>query len=121
MNSFEMDGKIVQIGEVKQVTDKFRTREFVVKTEEQYPQYVKFQFVNDGVDNLNSFNVDQLVKVKFSLSGRESKGVYYTNLNAYGIYLIADSNLKPLPNSPEPAPVKPDQPIQDIASDELPF
>jgi len=49
----------------------FRKRELVVTTEEQYPQSIMIEFVQDKCDLLNNFKVGQDVTVSINLRGRE--------------------------------------------------
>ena len=49
----------------------FRKRELVVTTNEQYPQMLMIEFVQDKCDLLNSYQVGQDVKVSINLRGRE--------------------------------------------------
>ncbi|MDA9760329.1 DUF3127 domain-containing protein [Flavobacteriaceae bacterium] len=68
----EIQGKIKLIGETQTVgSNSFRKRELVVTTEEQYPQHLSVDFVQDKTDLLNNFQVGQQVKVGINLRGRE--------------------------------------------------
>jgi hypothetical protein len=68
----EVTGKIKMIGEAKNVgSGSFLKRELVVTTDEQYPQHILVEFVQDKCDLLNGFKVDELVKVSINLRGRE--------------------------------------------------
>ena len=68
----EVQGKIKMIGETQTVgSGGFRKRELVVTTEEQYPQHVLVEFVQDKTDLLNNYQVGQNVKVSINLRGRE--------------------------------------------------
>lgn len=49
----------------------FRKRDMVVTTEEQYPQMILIEFVQDKCDLLNNFSVGQDVTVSINLRGRE--------------------------------------------------
>jgi len=49
----------------------FRKREIVITTEEQYPQHILVEFVQDKCDLLNGYFVGQNVKVNINLRGRE--------------------------------------------------
>jgi hypothetical protein len=49
----------------------FRKRELVVTTDEQYPQMIMIEFVQDKCDLLNNFSVGQDVTVSINLRGRE--------------------------------------------------
>ena len=67
----EVTGKIKVINAEQQVSASFRKRELVVATEEQYPQFISINFVQDKCDLLNSYNVGEAVKVSINLRGRE--------------------------------------------------
>lgn len=64
--------KIKMIGETQTFgSNGFRKREVVVTTEEQYPQHIMVEFVQDKTDLLNNFQVGQPVKIGVNLRGRE--------------------------------------------------
>ena len=67
----EITGKIKEIFPEKQVSASFKKRELVVTTQEQYPQHVIIEFVQDKGDLLNNYSVGQDVKVSINLRGRE--------------------------------------------------
>jgi len=68
----EIQGKIKLIGETQTFgSNGFRKRELVVTTEEQYPQHIMIEFVQDKSDLLNNYGVGQDVKVSINLRGRE--------------------------------------------------
>lgn len=81
--SFEVEGKLHKKFETEQKTDTFQAREFVIETEGNYPQLVKFQLVQDRCTLLDPFEEGQMIKVHFDLRGREWNGKYFTNLNAW--------------------------------------
>ena len=63
----EVQGKIKMIGETQTFgSNGFRKREVVVTTEEQYPQHILVEFVQDKTDLLNNFQVGQNVKVSIN-------------------------------------------------------
>ena len=49
----------------------FRKRELVVTTDEQYPQMIMIEFIQDKTDLLSNYKVGQDVKVSINLRGRE--------------------------------------------------
>ena len=60
----EIQGRIKMLGETKTFgSNGFRKREFVITTEEQYPQHILVEFVQDKCDLLNGYQVGQQVKV----------------------------------------------------------
>ena len=72
----EVQGKIKVLGETKVFGAKgFRKRDVVVTTDEQYPQDILIEFVQDKCDILNKYAVGQSVKIGVNLRGRE-----WTNL-----------------------------------------
>ncbi|MCB0594425.1 MAG: DUF3127 domain-containing protein [Lewinellaceae bacterium] len=82
--SFEVEGKLHKKYETENKTDSFQAREFVILVESgNYPQYVKFQLVQDRCALLDPYEEGEEIKVHFDLRGREWQGKYFTNLNAW--------------------------------------
>lgn len=67
----EVVGKVKFIGAEQEVSASFRKRELVVATEEQYPQFISINFVQDKTELLDRFTVGDEVKVSINLRGRE--------------------------------------------------
>lgn len=68
----EVIGRIKVIREMQSFgTNNFTKREMVVTTDDQYPQMIMIEFVQDKCDLLNNFVVGQSVKVSINLRGRE--------------------------------------------------
>ena len=68
----EVAGSVKLIGKTETFGAKgFRKRELVVTTEEQYPQSILIEFVQDKCDLLNAFKVGQKITVSINLRGRE--------------------------------------------------
>ena len=55
----EVEGKILEILETQQVSERFRKREFVMEyaTNPEYPEYLKFEMVQDRCEQLDGFQV----------------------------------------------------------------
>ena len=49
----------------------FRKRELIIQTEEQYPQTILIEFIQDKCEVLNSYNSGDTVTVSINLRGRE--------------------------------------------------
>ena len=64
-------GIIKVINDTMVVSDKFKKRDFVVTTQEQYPQDIIIQMTQDKCDVLNSYNVGDSVDVSINIRGRE--------------------------------------------------
>ena len=123
----EVQGKIKLVGNVQEITDSFRKRELIVVTQEQYPQTLCVEFVQDKIDLLNDFHEGQEVKIGINLRGREWKnpeGIikYFTSLQGWRV--------EPLQNQTSDAEepgldsLTPFEPADDINKedlDDLPF
>jgi len=67
----EVVGKIKVVGELETFASGFTKKSLVVTTDDQYPQMIMIEFVQDKCDLLNSYKVGQDVKVSINLRGRE--------------------------------------------------
>ena len=103
----EVQGKIKKIGETQTFGEKgFRKREVVITTEEQYPQHIMVEFVQDKCDLLNSYNVGQDVKISINLRGREwtnpqGEVKYFNSVQGWRIENLQsaenNANIQPVP------------------------
>lgn len=114
--SFEITGKLIKIFPIESKTNSFQTREFVIETQENYPQLVKFQLTQDKCGIIDAYQIGQMINVSFDLRGREWQEKYFTNLQAWKI------------NAQEAAPVNQvadTDPLEslgaDAMEDDLPF
>jgi hypothetical protein len=90
--SFEIEGVLHKIFPTEQKTESFRTREFVIVFEQgAYPQYIKFQLVQDRCDLIDTYQEGAKIKVHFDLRGREWNEKFFTNLSAWRIEAIETS------------------------------
>jgi translation initiation factor IF-3 len=67
----EAQGTLKLIFETKQVTEKFSKREFVITTDEQYPQTILLELQGDNCDIIDFYEIGQKVKCYLNLRGRE--------------------------------------------------
>jgi hypothetical protein len=102
----EIAGKIKWIDETKTYgTNGFRKREVVVTTEEQYPQHILVEFIQDKCDLLNAYQVGQSVKIGINLRGREwvnpqGETKYFNSVQGWRIEeagAAAPSEMPPMP------------------------
>ncbi len=124
----EVQGKIKVIGETQTFGDNgFRKREVVVTTEEQYPQSIMVEFVQDKTDLLNSYAVGQNVKISINLRGREwtnpqGEVKYFNSIQGWRIESLeqaaASSDMPPMPPADAFEPAN-DLEVED--KDDLPF
>ena len=124
----EVQGSIKVIGEVQEISATFKKRELVVSTDEQYPQTLSIEFIQDKTDLLNKFEIGQNVKVGINLRGREwenpqTKEIkYFNSIQGWRIELLenfnSDDDLPPLDNL---SPFEPASETNDEDLDDLPF
>ena len=82
MNVF---GKINQVSEVVKHSDRFKSAKFLLETQEQYPQTIQFQLINDKTSLASNLKVGQFAKIHFNIKGAEWNGKHYVNLNGQKI------------------------------------
>lgn len=71
MSNLSVEGKLKRIHDEQVISDRFKKREFVIETEEQYPQVLMFQLVQDKTNLIDQFSLGDKVEVFFNLRGRE--------------------------------------------------
>jgi single-strand DNA-binding protein len=93
--SYELNGKLHKIYPAENKTDTFQTREFVVATQENYPQFIKLQLTQDRCAILDNYKEGEDVKVFFDLRGREWNDKYFTNLQAWKMEKLSEQDASP--------------------------
>ena len=69
--SNQIKGVIKQIGQTVTVSDKFKRREVVISTQEQYPQHISCQLSQDRCSLADGLQVGQSVTAHINIRGRE--------------------------------------------------
>jgi len=111
-------GTVVNVTELQVISDKFRKQEFTIKTlDENYPQFLTFQVVNDKCDLVRNLNVNDVVEVAYNLRGREWKspeGItkYFNTVEAWSITLSSATTTTTNQQI---------KPVTDAIDDDLPF
>ena len=110
----EIIGKVKLINETQTFgSNGFRKRDMVVTTDEQYPQMILIEFIQDKCDVLNTYQVGQDVKVSINIRGREwinpeGEAKYFNSIQGWRIESLAAgqgaSNNVPPAESFAPAP-----------------
>lgn len=125
----EIQGKIKMIDETKTYGNNgFRKREVVITTDEQYPQHILVEFVQDKCDLLNNYNVGQEAKISINIRGREwvnpqGETKYFNSIQGWRIENVqaevpAGQGMPPVP------PMDAFEPADDLKEedhDDLPF
>ncbi len=122
----EVQGKIKLIGETKTFGNNgFQKREMVITTEEQYPQTLMIEFVQDKTSLLDSFQVGQPVKIGINLRGREwvspqGETKYFNSIQGWRIENLA-AQQPGGQNVPPPDQFEPANDLNEEDYDDLPF
>jgi len=130
--SFDVQGKLHEIFDEQQVSDKFRKREFVLEIPDgSYTQFVKFQLTQDKCNVLDQYKIGDDVKVAFNLSGKpftkNGTTMYFTNLSAWRVEGADAASAAGNNNGGSSRAASPQQPamtssfISDEADNDLPF
>ena len=124
----EVTGKIKVVGAEQQISASFKKRELVVTTDEQYPQSIMIEFVQDKADLLSSYNVGEDVKVSINLGGREwvnpqGETKYFNSIKGWRIERLTSA---PAANTQSPAmptaeTFEPATNFKEEEHDDLPF
>jgi hypothetical protein len=124
----EVQGKVKMIGETQTFgSNGFRKRELVVTTDEQYPQHILVEFVQDKTDLLNNYKAGQAVKVNINLRGREwvnpqGETKYFNSIQGWRIEAAqAGSASGEMPPVPPADAFEPATNVKEEDHDDLPF
>ena len=131
--SMEIKARLLEIFATQQVTQSFRKREFVVEYSDnpQYPEYVKFESIQDKCDQLDNFKAGDVVNISFNLKGRkwtdpQGNVKYFNSLQAWRITPEQAAAPAQAPQGSTAAPPPPsasDEPdwLNSSDEDDLPF
>ena len=99
MDTYRARGKIIEVWETQQKTEKFRKREFVLEVSTSsergtFIEYLKLQMVQNNCDLLDGIHKGDLVSIQWNPMGRrwkdkDGKWVYFTNLEATDITVVS--------------------------------
>ena len=67
----ELKGTVKRISDIQTFASGFQKREMVIVTEEQYPQPINIEFLQEKGDLLNQLNEGDKVTVSINIGGRE--------------------------------------------------
>ncbi len=87
----EVKGILHVKGQTQQRSEKFSTRSFTIKTnEDKYEQFISFELVNDRTDMIDPFGVGEEITVSFNLKGRQwtspqGEVKYFNTLEAWKV------------------------------------
>src|ERR1700741_1126264 len=119
----EIKGKVHEVSPTAQVTESLKKRELIVEYIEnpQYPEYLKFECINDRCVLLDPLKPGMDVEVFFNLKGRPwtdktGKKVYFNSLQLWKINKLTAAGASPTPEYAPPADIS-----ATPEEDDLPF
>lgn len=106
----ELKGKVHEVGETQQVSETFRKRDLIVEYAENptYPEYIRFELIQDKCPLADSLKPGDEVEVFFNLRGRPwtdktGKTSYFNSLVIWRLNAIASG----APSASTPAYAEP--------------
>ena len=98
MEITKLTGSVHLIGQTEQRTEKFKSRNLVLKTGGDYPQFITIQFTQDKCDLLNNLRMGDFVSVNYNIRGREwadpKTGTmkYFNAIEGWSVELKSDNS-----------------------------
>lgn len=134
--SYELEGKLIEKFDTRQMSEKFKKREFIVEKREEtggreFIDTIKFQLTQDRCNIIDNINTGEEIKVSFNIKGnrweKEGKVNYFTNLDVWRVEQVApgspDEQMSSAAaaNNQPPMPKADDLPPLTEEDDDLPF
>lgn len=106
----EIKGKVHEIGALQQVSETFKKRDLIVEYAENptYPEYIRFEALQDKTALFDSLKIGDDIEVSFNLRGRPwtdktGKTSYFNSLVVWRINALANGAAA-APSTPQYAP-----------------
>lgn len=119
----EIKGKVYEVSPTVQVTESLKKRELILEYIEnpQYPEYLKFEAIQDRCNLLDAVKVGTDVEVFFNLKGRPwtdktGKKTYFNSLQLWKVNVLAGAGASTTPEYAPPADIS-----SSADDDDLPF
>jgi hypothetical protein len=94
----EIKGKVHEIGAVQQISETFKKRDLIVEYAENptYPEYLRFEAMQDKTNLFDGLKVGDEVEVSFNLRGRAwtdktGKTSYFNSMIVWRINTLSNS------------------------------
>lgn len=125
----EVRGKVKLVGQTVDVgSSGFQKRELVITTDEQYPQHILINFIQDKCNLINDISVGNDVLVSINLRGREwinpqGEAKYFNDIQGWKVVKVSSAEIPTQqPSQPQLPNTAPTAKItDDEEDDDLPF
>lgn len=117
----KVQGTIVKVGPVMQITEKFSKAEMVIQTDDMYPQTLCIEWPNDSAAAIAQYGEGDMVEIDINIRGRvwtnpkDGEDKYFTSLTGWKISAMAGGPPQAAPARPAPAASTEEE------DDDLPF
>ena len=120
----ELQGIVKKIGKTQTFASGFQKAEFVLVTEEQYPQPILVEFLQDKIDLLQNIKDGESVKIWINIRGREwtdpqGEKKYFNSITGWRLEKLSGDT--PKVNDKEKPKEKAENHFADEEDDELLF
>jgi hypothetical protein len=122
----ELTGIVKKVTDVMTFASGFQKRELIILTQEQYPQPILIEFLQDKCDLLNNITENTEVKIGINIRGREwqspqGETKYFNSIVGWRIEnLSASQPTQSQPTSTQQPPTN-ENPFAGDDDDDLPF
>lgn len=126
----ELQGTVKKITDVQTFASGFQKREMVILTQEQYPQPINIEFLQDKINLLDALKEGENVKVGINIRGREwvspqGETKYFNSITGWRVEKVFDNGTGAEPtqasSQQSASPVSNDNPFAGDDDDDLPF
>jgi hypothetical protein len=93
-NSYILKGKITKVFDTQTFDSGFQKREFVIETEEDYPQQIKLSLTKDKCSLIDNFSQSDLLFCHINLRGNEWKDRFFVDVICWRIEKAGAENAK---------------------------
>ena len=129
----ELQGTVKKMSEIQTFASGFQKRELILLTQEQYPQPISIEFLQDKIQLLDNVVEGENVKIGINIRGREwtspqGEVKYFNSITGWRLEKVFDNaGAQPTQAAPmtSPNPATPaandTNPFADDEEDDLPF
>lgn len=126
----ELQGTVKKLLDTQTFGSGFQKREMILLTQEQYPQPISIEFLQDKISLLDGLSEGDEVKVSINIRGREwtspqGEVKYFNSITGWRIdkssAATANEPVQARPAASSEAPVSGGNPFADDEDDDLPF
>lgn len=130
----ELQGTVKKVFETQTFASGFQKRELILLTQEQYPQPISIEFLQEKINLLDNVTEGENVKIGINIRGREwtspqGETKYFNSITGWRIEKVFDNGAEPTQARPTvesstASPAKPasnGNPFADEEDDDLPF